>query len=134
MSVTSRGDRSSDLTDRAGADSSAQARPARLNQPWRAVVALVELVLAGLAVWLAFTLWDSGVVTVHQPEELVPGGFVDLTVYHGDRIALAVCAGLAAALLVVDAVRQLLLGLRARPRRKRGADDEEPWPSFDEDS
>lgn len=133
MSVTSRGDRSSDLADRTGGDAAAQATPTRLNQPWRAGVAVVELVLAGLAVWLAFTLWSNGVHTIHQPEPLAPGGVVDLTLYDGEKIALAVVAGLAAALLVVDAVRQLLLALRARPRRRRGADDAEPWPSFDED-
>lgn len=125
--------RSSDVDSPADAPSSAQPEP-RLNQPWRAVVALVELVLAGLAVWLAVYLWSSGVVTIRQSEPLVREGVVEVTRYLGDRIAFAVLAGLAAALFVLDAVRQLMLALRVRPRRGRGADDAEPWPSFDEDS
>ncbi len=125
--------RSSDVDAPADAASS-PAQPPRLNRPWRAVVALVELVLAGFALWLAVHLWSAGVITIRQTEPLVPEGVVEVTRYLGDRIALAVVAGLAAALLVLDAVRQLMLALRARPRRGRGADDAEPWPSFDEDS
>lgn len=102
----------------------------RLNQPWRAVVAVVELVLAGLAVWLSFRLWADVVTVIPMPDG--DGGHVDLTHHDGGLVAAAIALGLAAALLVVDAVRQLLLALRVRPRR-RTADDEDPWPSFDED-
>lgn len=104
----------------------------RLHRPKRALVALVELVLAGLAVWAAFVLWAEGVTVIHMPDG--QGGHVDLTHYQGDLLAAASAVGLVAALLVVDAVRQLLLALRARPVRKRGADPDESWPSFDEDN
>ena len=104
----------------------------RLHRPKRALVALVELVLAGLAVWAAFALWADGVTVIHMPDG--QGGHVDLSHYHGDLLAAAIAVGLLAALLVVDAVRQLLLALRARPVRKRGADPDESWPSFDEDA
>lgn len=100
-------------------------RQARLNKPWRAAVAVVELVLAGLAVWLAFGLWSDGVTVIPTPDG--NGGFVELTRYHGDSLAGAIGLGLLAALLAVDAVRQLMLALRVRSRKR---DD---WPSFDED-
>lgn len=102
----------------------------RLNQPWRALVAVVELVLAGLAVWLAFRLWADAVTVIPMPDG--DGGHVDLTHHDGGLVAGAIALGLAAALLVVDAVRQLLLALRVRPRRRAVA-GEDPWPSFDED-
>lgn len=104
----------------------------RLHRPRRALVALVELVLAGLAIWAAFVLWADGISVIPTPDG--QGGHVDLTHYHGDLLAAAIAVGLVAALLVVDAVRQLLLALRTRPVRKRGADPDESWPSFDEDA
>lgn len=124
MSVTSSS--SAARVEQAAADGS---RPGRLNQPWRAVVALVELVLAGLAVWLAFGLWSDGITVIPTPDG--QGGFVELTHYHGDAMGGAIGLGLLAALLVLDAVRQLVLALRAGPRSSKAA---EPWPSFDEDA
>lgn len=121
MSVTS--SRHGKATD---APTSAEpVRQARLNMPWRAAVAVVELVLAGLAVWLAFGLWSDGVTVIATPD--ANGGFVELTRYHGDSLAGAIGLGLLAALLAVDAARQLMLALRVRSR-KRG-----DWPSSDED-
>ncbi|MGH3432892.1 MAG: hypothetical protein ACRDQB_08665 [Thermocrispum sp.] len=105
-------------------------RPGRLHQPWRAVVALVELVLAALAVWLAFGMWSEGITVIPTPDG--QGGFVKLTRYHGDLLGGAIGLGLVAGLLVLDAARQALLALRVRSRQRRDA--EEGWPAFDEDA
>lgn len=106
-------------------------RPGRLHQPWRAVGALVELLLAALAVWLAFPLWADGITVIPVPDG--QGGEVELTHYHGDAMAGAIGLGLLAALLTLDALRQLLLAVRARPRRKQAVAGEQ-WPPFDEDA
>lgn len=122
MSVTST---SADVAQAVGE----QPRQGRLNQPWRAAVALVELVLAGLAVWWAFGLWSDGITVIPTPDG--QGGFIELTHFHGGSMGGAIGVGLLAALLVLDAVRQLVLALRARPLRSKAR---EPWPSFDEDA
>lgn len=126
MSVTSKSEAHTDV------DAGFIVPQNRLNQPWRALVTVVELVLAGLAVWLAFRLWADAVTVIPMPDG--DGGHVDLTHHDGGLVAAAVALGLAAALLVVDAVRQLLLALRVRPRRRAADPDDEPWPSFDEDN
>lgn len=91
--------------------------PARLHRPVRAVVALVELVVAGLAVWGAFWAWPQAFVTISTP--ITDGVVLDSQRVFGNWIATAVGFGTLAALLVVDAVRQLLLAVRTRPRRAR---------------
>lgn len=137
MSVTSRDSRAAEGA-RGQADDpepGAAERRSRLHQPWRVAVAALELLLAAGAVWLAFVLWADGVTVI--PATDLNGAPVELSHYHGDVIALAVGVGLIAVLLVVDAVRQLLLGLRARPRKQAAAaepDASEPWPSYDEDA
>ena len=91
--------------------------PGRLNEPWRAVVALVELLLAGVAVWFAFDLWPRGVATIveHYPDGVV----LESTRYVGSWMAAAIGLGTVAALLVVDAVRQVALAVRTRPKRRK---------------
>lgn len=127
-SVTSR---ASDATprDEAPADHP-PAVPSRLHRPWRALVALVELVLAGAAVWLSFVVWPQAITEITLT--IGDGERITLTRHHGELVFLAIGLGLLAALLVVDAVRQLLLASWTRPRRRRGDDD--PWPAFDEDA
>ena len=94
--------------------------PARLHRPGRAVIALVELVLAGLAVWAAFWAWPQAFATIS--ETITEGVVRDSQRIYGNWIAAAVGFGTLAALLVVDAVRQTLLAIRIRPRRaKKGA-------------
>lgn len=89
--------------------------PGRLNKPWRGVVALVEVLVAGLAVWFAFDVWPRGVAPI---VERYPNGVVlESSRWIGSWMAFAILLGTVAALLVVDAVRQLLLAARARPRR-----------------
>ena len=91
--------------------------PARLHRPGRAIVALAEMVAAGLAVWGAFWAWPQAFATIS--ETITDGVVLDSQRVYGNWIAAAVGFGTLAALLVVDAVRQTLLAVRARPRRER---------------
>lgn len=84
-----------------------------LNRPWRAVVALVEVAVAAGAVWAAFWAWPRGVVTISMT---VDGTVLDSTRFVGSWMAAAIGFGTVAALLVVDAIRQTTLAVRARPR------------------
>ncbi|WP_116041700.1 hypothetical protein [Amycolatopsis palatopharyngis] len=86
----------------------------RLHQPWRAFVALFELGLAGLSFWFATLCWSNVVVPVVL--RLGDGTELTSTRYEGDWVAGAIALGALACLLVVDAVRQLLLAVRARRR------------------
>lgn len=108
-----------DLPQPTGADlwPGDSAKPARLNQPWRAFVALGELVVAALALWLAFVLWHAGVVTVVTTAG--DGAQLASQRYFGGHIAGALALGALCAVLVVGAVRQLLLAVSARHRRKK---------------
>lgn len=88
----------------------------RLNQPWRAFVALGEIVVAGVVVWLAFLLWGAGHIDVWIT---APDGVtLESQRYFGGYLAGALGLGTLAAVLVVDAIRQLLLAVRARHRKK----------------
>ncbi|MBN6036127.1 hypothetical protein [Amycolatopsis sp. 195334CR] len=91
--------------------------PHRLHRPSRAIVAVVELVLAGVAVWLATLAWSASISTVR----VRASDGAELTSFHyaGNWVLAAIVLGLAATLLVVDAVRQFVLGARARPRKPR---------------
>jgi hypothetical protein len=86
-----------------------------LNKPWRAGVAAAQLVLAGVAVWFAFDVWPRGIakITEHYPNGIV----LESTRWSGSWMSLAILLGTVAALLVLDAVRQLALAVRARPKR-----------------
>jgi hypothetical protein len=91
--------------------------PGTLNKPVRAFVALGELVLAAVAVWFAFDLWPRGIATI---VERYPDGIVlESTRWVGSWMSLAILLGTVAAVLVVDAVRQVLLAMRARPSRRK---------------
>ena len=89
----------------------------RLNKPARALVALAELVLAGVAVWFAFDVWPHGVAKV--VEDYGNGIVLESTRWVGSWMSLAILLGTVAAVLVVDAVRQIALAVRARPKRGR---------------
>ncbi|MBB3662290.1 MULTISPECIES: hypothetical protein [Prauserella salsuginis group] len=104
----------------------------RLHQPWRIVVAVVELVVAAVAVWGAFPLWGSAIreVTVRLDD----GSALTSRVYEGDRIALAVALGALAAVLVIDAVRQVMLGVAAKgkkPKKRKQPDPDADVPDPD---
>lgn len=92
--------------------------PGSLNKPVRGVVALVELLLAGVALWFAFDLWPRGIAPIVErisngSNELV----LESTRWVGSWMAGAIGLGTVAALLVVDAIRQAILAVRARPKR-----------------
>jgi hypothetical protein len=91
--------------------------PAKLHRPWRALIAAVEVILAAVAIWLAFEFWDLGVKTLTV--NLTDGTVLTSTRYLGSWIAGAIGLGMLAALLLVDAVREVLLAVRAKHRRKR---------------
>lgn len=88
-----------------------------LNKPKRAIVALAELVVAAVAVWFAFDFWPRGVANIveHYPNDIV----LESTRWVGSWMALAILLGTVAAVLVVDAVRQVALAVRTRPARGR---------------
>jgi hypothetical protein len=89
--------------------------PGRLHKPWRALAALGELVAAAVAVWFAFDVWPRGIAKIveHYPNGIV----LESTRWVGSWMSLAILLGTAGALLVLDAVRQVALAVRARPKR-----------------
>lgn len=91
-------------------------RPGRLHQPWRVVVATLELVLAVTGSWVAVLFWGEAVTTITVRLD----GGAELVSRHlaGNWVAAAVGLATVAGFLLLDAVRQLLLGLRTRRRRK----------------
>ncbi|ALG14011.1 hypothetical protein [Kibdelosporangium phytohabitans] len=90
---------------------------AKLNQPKRALVAAAELVVAAGLVWLAFWLWPMSVATITTVFEDGRPPLVSHR-YFGHWMSLSVLSGTVAAVLVVDAVRQLVLASRARPKHR----------------
>jgi len=85
---------------------------ARLHKPWRTLVAVVEVVLAVLAGWAAYACWhNAAAVVVTRTED---GALLESHRYFGGLLAAAIGIGIVAALLLVDAARQLLLAVRAR--------------------
>jgi hypothetical protein len=92
----------------------------------RAVVAVVELLVAAGLVWLALRMWPQAIARITDRAE--DGTVLISSRYFGNWAAGAIGAGTVAALLVVDAIRQILLALRARPKRN----EPEPEPISDE--
>ncbi|MBE1499141.1 hypothetical protein H4696_006241 [Amycolatopsis lexingtonensis] len=90
---------------------------ARLNKPWRTLVAVVEVVLAVAAGWGAYALWHGGAATVVTRTD--DGAVLESHRYFGGSLAAAIGLGTVAALLLVDAVRQLLLAMRARQVKRK---------------
>ncbi|MFI6301266.1 hypothetical protein ACIBCH_05320 [Amycolatopsis thailandensis] len=90
---------------------------ARLHKPLRALVGAVELILAALAVWGAFACWKAGVVpvviTYNETTTL------ESQRYFGGPLAGAIGLSVLAAILVVDAIRQFLLAVRAKGRKPK---------------
>ena len=91
--------------------------PARLHRPVRGLVALAELLVAAVAVWGAFWAWPRGFATITTV--ISDGTALESERVLGNWLAAAIAFGTIAALLVVDATRQLLLATRVRPRRAR---------------
>lgn len=101
--------------DLPASQSGAAHRQAPLHRPQRVVVALVELIVAVGLVVFAVYCWDRGTTEIEFP---VQGSDPPLiaTRYLGNWIggAIALCGF--AGFLVLDAIRQLVLGVRARRR------------------
>jgi hypothetical protein len=95
--------------------------PGGLHRPVRAVVALAELAVAGVAVWGAFWAWPKGFATITTP--VTDGVELDSQRVFGNWLALAILFGTVAAVLVVDALRQTILAARARPKRAKRSKD-----------
>lgn len=91
------------------------ARPARLNQPWRGLVALGEAIIAAVAVVVAIQLWSRGVTTMVTP---LGAGQPPLrsTIFYANWMAGAIGLITIAAFLTLDALRQTLLAIRTRRR------------------
>lgn len=87
---------------------------ARLHTPWRTLAAVVEVVLAVAAGWAAYACWHSGAATVVTHTD--DGATLESHRYFGGLLAAAIGLGTVAAILLVDAVRQLSLAVRARHR------------------
>jgi hypothetical protein len=91
------------------------ADPARLNQPWRGLIAVGELVVAAVLVVIAVACWHRGVTTMVTP---LGAGQPPLysTIFYGSWMAAAIGLVTVAAFGVLDAIRQILLALRTRRR------------------
>ncbi|WP_436492565.1 hypothetical protein [Actinokineospora sp. HUAS TT18] len=89
------------------------AREGSVNQPRRALVAVAEVVAAGLLGWLAVWLWGQGVDVVgvvrDRPELVVDR-------FQGQWIGASIAVGALGLILVLDALRQLVLAVRSRSR------------------
>lgn len=90
-------------------------RPARLHRPWRALIVVVEVLLAAGAVWGAVPLWDLGVRTLTVT--LSDGTVLTSTRFVGSWMTGAIGLGLVAAILLVDAAREAILAVRVPSRR-----------------
>lgn len=90
---------------------------ARLNQPRRAFIGVAELAVAGFLIWLGFWLWSKAPVTITQSFGDGRPPYVSHR-YFGHWMSLAILSGTVAAVLLLDAVRQFVLAVRARPRAK----------------
>lgn len=102
----------------------------RLHRPLRAAIAGVELLLAGLAIWGAFAVWSTVFETVIMP--LRDGTELVSTRMAGNRAVGSIGLGALAGLLLVDAIKQVLLAVRARPRKARTRDQLDEWAAVDE--
>jgi hypothetical protein len=98
----------------------------RLHRPGRAVVALAELVAAGLAVWGAFWAWPQGFATITTT--VADGIELESQRVSGNWLATAILFGTIAAVLVLDALRQTVLAVRARPKRAKKVDEADAVP------
>ncbi|MDV6012637.1 hypothetical protein [Haloechinothrix sp. LS1_15] len=85
-----------------------------VHRPRRALVAIVELLLVALAIWAAVAAWSHGTETIDPGSTIA--GVDSFTRYHGGWIATAVGLATAAAVLVLDAARQLVLAIGPRHR------------------
>ncbi|HEX3783876.1 MAG TPA: hypothetical protein VHX38_29790 [Pseudonocardiaceae bacterium] len=94
----------------------------RLNQPWRAALAIGEVLLAAVAVVVGVWCWRRGIVSIVTPTGNGTPPLVSI-VFYGNWMSSAIGLCTVAALLVLDALRQTVLAVRTRRRSKA------IWPS-----
>lgn len=87
-----------------------------LHQPKRALIAAGEVVAIVLLVLAARWCWERGVLQLEYPVEGKPP--LTSTRYHGNWIGGSIALVTLAAVLLLDVVRQVILAVRARPRRQ----------------
>ena len=88
---------------------SGSTRAARLNQPWRGALAAVEVLVAAFLVVAVPWVWQRGIVPIQLQ---MPGSGGVVTRHVGSWLTLAIGMGTVAAILLLNALRQLLLALR----------------------
>ena len=96
-----------------------------LHQPKRALIAAGEVVAVVLLAFAAHWCWRHGVVRLEYP---IDGSQpLQSTRYKGNWIGSSIVLVTLAAVLLLDAVRQVVLAVRARPRKP------EPEPELETD-
>jgi hypothetical protein len=101
-----------------------------LNQPWRAWLALGEVVLAAVAVLVGIWCWHRGIVPIVTPTGNGTPPLVSV-VFYGNWMSGAIGLCTVAALLVLDALREIVLAVRTR-RRRRVLPATKDYPLVDE--
>jgi hypothetical protein len=100
----------------------------RLHRPRRGWVALLEVVLAVVAVWGAGRAFSAGTAQVTMT--LTDGTTLTSVRYFGNWLTGSVALGTLAGLLLLDAVREALLAIRTRHKPARRAEQAgEPEPT-----
>ena len=88
-----------------------------LNQPWRGWLALGEVVLAAVAVLVGIWCWHRGITPIVTPTGNGTPPLVSI-VFYGNWMSAAIGLCAVAALLVLDALREVALAVRTRRRRR----------------
>jgi hypothetical protein len=101
-----------------------------LNQPWRGWLALGEVVLAAVAVLVGIWCWHRGIVPIVTPTDNGTPPLVSI-VFYGNWMSGAIGLCTVAALLVLDALREVVLAVRTR-RGRAALPATEDYPLVDE--
>ncbi|MBA0124611.1 hypothetical protein H0B56_03550 [Haloechinothrix sp. YIM 98757] len=86
--------------------------PVGVHRPRRALVAVLEVLLAAGLLWAAWAAWSQGVAVMEAAP--ITGADGTVTRYHGNWSGFAVALATGTALFVLDAVRQVMLAVGSR--------------------